>query len=77
MKRYVSHKKVKAAQIMGISEFNGRILLALDDGDTVGHPDTTKYEPKVFDYLVEYEDGYRSISPRAAFEAGYTLDTEK
>lgn len=32
-----------------------------------------KHKPKAGDYLVIYEDGYRSISPAKAFEDGYTL----
>lgn len=33
-----------------------------------------KHKPKAGDYLVIYEDGYRSISPGKAFEEGYTLE---
>ncbi len=32
---------------------------------------TARYQPKAGDYWVIYEDGYQSISPKAAFEAGY------
>lgn len=71
MKKYVSHKVVRAAQIVKIEVFNETQLLTLSDGDIVGHPNTTKYVPKEGDYLVEYEDGYRSLSPKAAFETGY------
>lgn len=71
MKEYMSHKKVKAAVIDNVSLFNGTTLLTLEDGTTCGHPDTTKYQPKAGDYLVQYEDGYTSLSPKAAFEAGY------
>lgn len=31
-----------------------------------------KHEPQAGGYLVVYEDGYRSYSPREAFEGGYT-----
>jgi hypothetical protein len=32
-----------------------------------------KHSPQAGGYYVVYEDGYRSYSPAAAFEAGYTL----
>ncbi len=34
---------------------------------------TARYTPVAGDFWVVYEDGYQSISPRAAFEAGYVL----
>ncbi len=30
-----------------------------------------RYQPKVGDYWVVYDDGYQSISPQEPFEAGY------
>lgn len=77
MKTYVSHKRVKAAQIVSVGQVdatNGSRPLALDDGEnfTATHPMCQRYEPKTGDYLVEYDDGYRSISPKHAFEDGYT-----
>ena len=33
----------------------------------------TKHKPVVGGYYVVYEDGYKSFSPAAAFEAGYAL----
>ena len=32
---------------------------------------TARYQPKVGDFWVIYDDGYQSISPRAAFSSGY------
>lgn len=37
---------------------------------------TTRYQPQVGDYWVVYEDGYQAISPKAAFEGGYTRIAE-
>lgn len=31
----------------------------------------TRFEPKPGDYLVVYEDGYQSFSPKKAFDEGY------
>lgn len=33
----------------------------------------TKHEPQAGGYYVVYQDGYRSFSPKDAFEQGYTL----
>lgn len=33
----------------------------------------SKHRPKDGDYLVVYEDGYKSVSPAKDFEAGYIL----
>jgi len=32
-----------------------------------------KHKPEVGGYYVVYQDGYKSFSPREAFEGGYTL----
>jgi len=73
--RYRSHKIVSALRIMTTTPYpDGCVLVTFD-----GHPAlkldakmVVRYQPVAHDYLVEYEDGYRSISPRTAFEAGYT-----
>jgi hypothetical protein len=39
---------------------------------TVSHEWCTKHVPVAGGYLVVYEDGYHSFSPKAAFEAGYS-----
>jgi len=83
MKVYQSHKKVKATQIIEAEHYwaerspNGRrgITITRDDGMVEELRDAmiARYIPVVGDYLVEYEDGYRSISPKKAFEEGYSL----
>lgn len=76
MREYQSHKKVKAAQIksVGLPDVNKGTAVILDDGTEVSLPQdmTLRHFPLVGDYLVEYEDGYKSISPQKAFEDGYT-----
>lgn len=74
MRDFTCHKRVKAARITEISEASdGKTVYRLDDEDvSAPHPGTTTYRPVVGDYFVDYEDGYRSISPKAAFEAGYS-----
>lgn len=73
---YVSHKKVHAAQIVGVGPKNekGEIELFFSSTEslTVDEKMTARYHPTVGDYVVTYADGYRSISPKAAFEEGYT-----
>lgn len=85
MKEYRHHERVKAAQIVdvtGVPEFllddgtipkfaRAGILYHLDDGTTQPQPDGLRYLHHIGGYVVEYEDGYRSISPREAFEDGY------
>jgi hypothetical protein len=77
--RYRSHKVVGAAQII---EINAAFIMVHAPGDGE-HPErswaiphavelSARYAPKVGDYLVQYEDGYLSISPKAAFEGGYS-----
>lgn len=73
MPRYQSHKRVWALQIASIE---GRRLTFVEKGFApVDCPEDmfSRYKPKTGDYLVEYEgDGYRSFSPKEAFEGGYT-----
>lgn len=71
MRQFVSHRVVRAAQIIGI-QFGEPLLLMLDDKQTLKHPGTTKYQPIVGDYYIVYEDGYKSLCPQASFEKGYT-----
>lgn len=77
MKKYQSHKVLLATQIQDIVEVMHESMLKLrcDDGkvyDCPKHnlPTNNNYEIVAGDYLVEYENGYRSISPKDAFEAG-------
>lgn len=72
-KQYRSHKIVKAAPIFGIAnKLTGRIIIL--ENNEIFVPDVVAMIEKAFvgDYAVEYEDGYKSISPKAAFESGYT-----
>lgn len=72
MKTYISHKRVQAAQIAGI--FVGSDTVQTMDGEMHSMPGLfNRAIPDVGDYLVVYEDGYMSHSPKAAFESGYTL----
>ena len=75
MQTYVSHKQVKAARILGALP---DAVIVEDAGNADGKRITVDpkifswYQPVTGDYLVQYEDGYLSISPRKAFEEGYT-----
>ena len=80
MREYHSHKKVKAAQIVeALSDRADGVCTGflLDDKQVITAEEMAKlhrpdYTPSTGDYLVEYEDGYRSVSPQKAFEDGYT-----
>jgi hypothetical protein len=86
MPRYHCHKEVWALKIKAIlnpnegipSEDNGeRILTFSDDGAEAAaflvSPDyMAKHNPEIGGYYVVYKDGYKSFSPAAAFEEGYT-----
>lgn len=76
--RYRSHKVVRASQITDVSDElpNGSRLICVADTVapiTADEKMISRYVPGPGDYLVQYEDGYLSISPQAAFEGGYTL----
>lgn len=86
---YRCHKKVRALQISGAFREPARpskegdevesppVVLHFTDSRyapiEVGYQVVSRHWPKEGDYLVFYEDGYQSISPKAAFESGYTL----
>lgn len=76
MKTYRSHKIVQAAKISGATRLgDGRWHIDLDDQPcamTLAPGITARYEPQAGDYIVQYEDGYLSLSPAKAFEDGYT-----
>lgn len=80
MPKYRSHKTVWALQI-GFEEIeissDGSVKLSFVDKRysplAVAKEVVSRYIPKPGDYLVIYADGYKSISPREAFEDGYTL----
>lgn len=79
MPKYRSHKEVWALQI-------AEKIIVISNGDVILHFDNSRYSPMKVDkavvsrympipgdYLVVYDDGYKSISPAKAFEDGYTL----
>lgn len=69
---YQCHKVVKAGQITAV-DATARTL-AVAGTDLGARPELfSRYTPAVGDYLVEYEDGFQSVSPLLAFEAGYSL----
>ncbi len=81
MPRYRCHKEVRAVRISDrhtIIHADNSVSLAIDERDGGGmvrveHAVVQRHFPQPGDYLVVYEpDGYRSISPRQAFEEGYT-----
>jgi hypothetical protein len=76
--RYRSHKIVQATPIVRIDGNGSTVPLAL-----FVSPDgiEKRFEPtepgmmtraEVGSYAVAYEEGFRSISPKAVFEAGYS-----
>lgn len=75
MPRYRGHKTVWALQIRNVA---GCTLSFMEDGYAPREVDPkmfARYTPASGDYFVVYADGYESISPRAAFEEGYTKET--
>ena len=76
MKTYVCHKIVRAVQLAEYREDDRDWVL--DNGnhmtvDELAARHQTDYTPVVGDYLVEYEGGYTSVSPKDAFESGYSV----
>lgn len=74
MKTYQCHKRVMAAQITDVRspEEDGSVDIEIDGFWMLLPPKmVARHIPVAGDYLVEYEDGYRSISPKTAFEDGY------
>lgn len=78
--QYRSIKRVKAGEITEVRapgcyvrNADGSELLRLYPPNM-----TARYTPVVGDFWVVYDDGYQSISPKAAFEAGYVaMETAK
>lgn len=74
MASYQSIKKVLAGKIIEIVPAG--CYVENDGGDAIlrlFEPKMTeRYQPVVGDYWVVYEDGYQSISPKHAFDTGYT-----
>lgn len=72
MPRYKSHKEVWALEIDTVTGFR---LSFRDKGYAPILCDGamfTRYTPVPGDYYVQYDDGYKSFSPRKAFLDGYT-----
>jgi hypothetical protein len=72
---YVSHKVVRAAKIVGITD-TGVIMVDPFDGNNAvpfepTEPGMSK-RANVGDWAMLYPDGFKSISPAKAFEEGYS-----
>lgn len=82
MRKYKSHKVVEAGRIdMKPGPIADIVYISDPDGDgmiPVQVPDGVfaRGVPNEGDYLVRYEDGYMSWSPKEAFESGYSLLSE-
>lgn len=77
MPLYVSHKKVRALQIKSIEPLanGGARLTFKEDGyapRTMEPQWVQRHQAQAGGFLVQYNDGYLSWSPREAFEQGYT-----
>lgn len=82
MKTYKSHKEVKAAKIVEVTVTGGNVELDFGEGFDMlnvaaNHSLFARHESTLASlvgmYLVQYEDGYLSLSPAKAFEEGYHL----
>jgi hypothetical protein len=82
--QYRSHKVVRAAKIVGVSEGSLPLTLFrwhLDNGAVIDVEEALATRvpgntSPIGGYLVAYEDGFLSWSPADAFEGGYTLITD-
>ena len=82
MPRYQCFKQVWALKITDIKstatpdeESDGSALLVVEEGFRpikVDRDYVSKHKPEAGGYYVVYADGYKSYSPAAAFESGYT-----
>ena len=80
MPRYKCHKEVWALRIASVdlSDLATPRLCFQDEGYSpiaVDYSWIKKHDPQPGGYYVVYKDGYRSFSPAAAFEEGYTRVT--
>ena len=74
MPRYRSHKTVWALEIAEVDQLTCR-MKPTDPGYaeiTLPADMWSRYQPVPGDFYVQYEDGYKSFSPRKAFIEGYT-----
>jgi hypothetical protein len=80
MPRYKSHKTVWALEIDTITPraLQAPIMTFRDEGyapiDDAPPEMFSRYTPVPGDFYVQYEDGYKSFSPRKAFLGGYTRE---
>lgn len=73
---YRSHKAVRALEIdTAVKVAHGQRVVTFVDPDydstTLGPEIFSRYEPKHGDFLVIYNNGYVSLSPRQDFLDGY------
>jgi hypothetical protein len=83
MPRYKCHKEVWALKIAGVHvdhpscKEDGAALLTPTDTTyapfLVSSDYVETHKPQVGGYYVVYKDGYKSYSPAAPFESGYSL----
>ena len=84
MPKYQSHKKVWALKIADLrttgspdQESDGSLLMVPEETNyspfKLDAEFVRKHDPKVGGYFVVYEGGYKSFSPAAPFEDGYSL----
>lgn len=76
MPRYISHKQVWALEIDTV---NVHYISFRDKGYAPINCSPqmfTRYTPVPGDYYVQYQDGYKSFSPRKAFLEGYTKENK-
>jgi hypothetical protein len=77
MRKWRSHKIVEAEPIKSLwpdrMQDTTKYTVEFEDGSQIEvKPDVFKRaHPKIGDYLVRYEDGYVSWSPKKTFEKGY------
>ena len=79
---YICHKRVQALEILEVGNYypdphGTKLLRAVRyDGGSIGLSQDLfqRYVPVPGDFLVRYEDGYESFSPRKAFLDGYTRE---
>ncbi len=82
---YESHKVVRAAKIVWVGRSapdGAEIVISVEPTDGAPReyfsptfPDMAE-KAEVGGYAVQYDDGFRSISPAKAFEEGYTRKSE-
>lgn len=79
MKTYSCNKIVKAEPMtLGFFESTRNRKMYPNVNKDSNNTDDTQYDATADGYLVKYEDGYESWSPKAVFEAGYRcIETAK